>query len=150
HDPEHEQGVREDRPDHRALRDDRLSLAQREDDEEQLRQVAERRLHEARDPGAEQLADALDADGHDMGEAGERDGREGERDDRVPVPVAREPGEEREDGDARQDDAVGASERAQCFSMTRSISPYSWASSGRKKWSRSMSRWTSSTGRPVW
>ena len=37
----------------------------------------------------------------------------------------------------------------QCVSRTRSMRPYSTASSGLKKRSRSMSRCTSSSGRPV-
>ena len=51
---------------------------------------------------------------------------------------------------ARWDDRLAALERhAQCELITRSTRPYSTASSGLKKRSRSMSAWTCSTGCPV-
>ena len=50
--PEHEERVREQRAENRRLRDDDLACAQREDHDEELRQVAERRLqHAGRRPG---------------------------------------------------------------------------------------------------
>ena len=48
HEAEHEQRVGEDRADDRRLRDDELALLQREDHDEQLGQVAERRLQQPR------------------------------------------------------------------------------------------------------
>ena len=51
HQPEHEQGVDEDRAEDRGLGHDLLVGLQREDDHEELGQVAERRLHEPVAPG---------------------------------------------------------------------------------------------------
>ena len=65
HQPEHEQRVGEDRADDRRLRDDELALLQREDHDEQLRQVAERRLQHAGHGRAEALAELLGRERHD-------------------------------------------------------------------------------------
>ena len=85
HEPEHEHRVGEDRADDRGLRDDELSFLQGEDDDEQLRQVAERRLQHARDAGAEALAELLGGEGHHPRETGQRDGRQREARHRRPA-----------------------------------------------------------------
>ena len=59
HEAEHEQRVGEDRADDRELRDDDLARRQREDHDEELGQVAQRRLEHAGDRGPEVLADLL-------------------------------------------------------------------------------------------
>src|SRR2546423_812439 len=74
--PEHEQRVGEDGADDGALRDDELALLKREDDDEQLGEVAERRLQHAGDAGAESLAELLGAERDDPRETGEGDGGE--------------------------------------------------------------------------
>ncbi len=48
HQPEHQQRVDEDRPDQRGLGDDRLVGLQREQHDEELGQVADRRLQDRR------------------------------------------------------------------------------------------------------
>ena len=60
--PEHEQRVREQRAEDRELRHDELAGAEREDHDEELRQVAERRLQHAGHRGAEPGAHRLGRD----------------------------------------------------------------------------------------
>ena len=72
HQPEHEQRVGEDRADQRGLRDDELAGAEREEDDEELGQVAERRLQEAGDRRPEPQPDLLGRERHHPGEPGER------------------------------------------------------------------------------
>ena len=55
-------------------RDHDLAGRQREDDDEELGQVSERRLEHARDRRAEALADLLGREGDDPGQSGEGDG----------------------------------------------------------------------------
>ena len=56
---EHEQRVREQGAEDRGLGDNDLAGREREEDDEELRQVAERRLEDARQRGAEARADGL-------------------------------------------------------------------------------------------
>ncbi len=70
---EHEQRVREQRAEDRRLGDDHLAGGEREADDEELRQVAERRLQDAGHGRAEACADRLGADADDPGESGERE-----------------------------------------------------------------------------
>ena len=71
--PEDEQRVREQRAEDRRLRDDDLAGREREEDDEELRQVAERRLEHAGDGRAEPRADRLGRDADEPGEPAERD-----------------------------------------------------------------------------
>ena len=84
---EHEQRVREDRADDRRLRDDDLAGREREDDDEELGQVAERRLEHAGGGRPEALADLLGRERDDPREPGERGGRDREREQRRRVGV---------------------------------------------------------------
>jgi len=74
HEAEHEQRVGEDRADDRRLRDNQLALLQREDHDEQLGQVAERRLQHACDRRAEAVAKLLGGERHHPRQPGEREG----------------------------------------------------------------------------
>ena len=96
HEAEDEQRVGQQRADDRRLGDDDLAGAQREDDDEQLGQVAERRLQHAGDRRAEPLADLFGGERHDVREPGERDGGDAERQQGSGVGVVRDPGERRE------------------------------------------------------
>ena len=75
-DPEHEDAVGEDRADERRLHDGHEALVQGEERDEELRQVAERRLDDAGRAGAEAGAELL---GRVADEA--REGRQGDRGD---------------------------------------------------------------------
>ena len=81
--PEHEERVRQQRADDGRLRDHELARGNREQDDEELRQVPERRLQDARHSRAEPLSDRLGGDRDHPGEAGERRGREDEDRDSV-------------------------------------------------------------------
>ena len=85
--PEHEQRVREQRAEDRELRHDELAGAEREEDDEELRQVAERRLQHAGDGGAEPGADRLGRDPDRPRDAAERDPGDDEDGDRRRVGV---------------------------------------------------------------
>ena len=149
HEAEHEQAVGEDRADDRRLGDHQLALLQGEDHDEQLRQVAERRLQHPGDGRAEALAELLGREGHDPGEAGERDGRQREARNRRPGRVVGDARQRREGRDRAQGGALEAGQCAQWLSRTLSTRPYSSACSAVKKRSRSMSARTSSVGLPV-
>ena len=110
HHAEHEQRVREQRADDRRLRDDGLALAQREDDDEQLGQVAERRLHHPGDGRARTLAHLLGGETDDVRQAGERDGRERERQQRGPAGVVRDARQRGRHPDDDQHDALAAAQ----------------------------------------
>ena len=113
--------------------------------------------------GADALADLLGRDGHDPGHAGERRRRDQERRRASPTREVRHRRERDKRGDHGEADALdrghrprslragaaGGADRCQWLVSTRSISPYSTACAAVKKRSRSMSRWTSSTGLPV-
>ena len=90
HRAEHEQRVGEQRADDRRLRHHGLARLQREDHDEQLGQVAERRLQQPGHRRAELLADLLGGERHDVGEPGERDRRQAERQQRGAAAVARD------------------------------------------------------------
>ena len=72
---EHEQRVREQRAEDRRLRDDDLAGREREEDDEELGQVPERRLQHAGRRRAEAGADGLRREADHPGEPGERCGR---------------------------------------------------------------------------
>ncbi len=97
--PEHEQCVREQRAEDRELRHDELAGAEREDDDEELRQVAERRLEHAGDGRPELGADRLGRDPDRPRDAAERGPRENEDRDRRCVGVVEDAG----DDDERED-----------------------------------------------
>ena len=78
-DTEHEHAVREDRTDQRRLDDLDEPLVQREQRDEELRQVAERRLDDAGAAGTEPRAQLLGRGADQAGERGERRGRDDER-----------------------------------------------------------------------
>ena len=80
-DPEHEHAVREDRADERGLDDVDEPLVEREQGDEELGQVAERRLDDARAAGAEPGAELLGRGADEPGEAGERHRGDDERQD---------------------------------------------------------------------
>ena len=99
HQPEHEQRVGEHRSDDRRLRDHQLALLQREDHDEQLRQVAERRLQHAGDARPEALAELLGGERHDPRQPGQRERGEREAGHRRPGLVVGQPRQRREDRD---------------------------------------------------
>ena len=156
HEAEHEQRVGEDRADDRGLGDDQLALLQGEDHDEQLGQVAERRLQHPRDGRAEVLAQLLGRERDDPGEPGQRERGQREARDRRPGAVVGRPASavraaittsaERSSGVSAD---IAPSAARQWLSSTRSTSPYSSACSAVKKRSRSMSARTSSVGLPV-
>ncbi len=80
--PEHEQRVREDRADDRGLRDHDLARREREDDDEELGQVTERRLEDPGHRRTEPLPDLLGRERDEPGEPGERERREDEGEER--------------------------------------------------------------------
>ena len=98
HEAQHEQGVREDRADDRRLRDHDLAGLEREDDDEELGQVAEGRLEQARHRRPEPLADLGGRERHDPRQSCESDGRDRERGERRRSSVVRDRGA---DGDSR-------------------------------------------------
>ena len=106
HEAEHEQRVGEDRADDRRLRDDELALLQREDHDEQLRQVAERRLQHPGDAGPEALAELLGRERHDPRQPGERERGEREARDRRPGLVVGHARERRQHRDQEQGRAL--------------------------------------------
>ena len=73
HEPQDQQRVGEQRADDRGLGDDDLTGGEREDHDEELGQVAQRRLQHARDRGPEARADLLGRERHDRGQRRERD-----------------------------------------------------------------------------
>ena len=93
-DPEHEHAVREDRADERRLDDVDEALAEREERDEELGQVAERGLDDARAARAEPGAELLGRGADEPGERGERDRGDDERHD---VARAREVADRRDD-----------------------------------------------------
>ena len=70
---EHEQSVREQRAEDGGLGDHELTCRNREEHDEELREVPERRLEEPGGRRAEALPDRLGREGDDPGEARERD-----------------------------------------------------------------------------
>ena len=77
---------------------------EREQHDEELRQVAERRLERARDRRAVALADRLGRDRDRPGEPAERDRGDDEDDDRLDVREVEDAGEHRERHDGREDE----------------------------------------------
>ena len=107
--PEHEQGVGEDRADERGLDDDDEAGLEAEDRDEQLGQVAERRLEDARRARAEPVAELVRALADEAGQAGQRDGADHEDHDVVAADLAQdERGHGRADGDDPEDRGVAA------------------------------------------
>ena len=98
---EHEQGVGQDRPDQGGLDDDDQPGLQGEDRDEQLREVAERRLEDARRGRPEALAELVRPLPDQRCERGQGD-RADDEDDRLAGASAVEP--EREDGRGNRDD----------------------------------------------
>ena len=150
HEAEHEQRVGEDRADDRRLRDDELALLQREDDDEQLGQVAERRLQHAGDAGPKRSPScsvANDTTHARPASASVAIAKRGTAAQRAVVGDARASAREqrdrpqRERSQARQQRAVrrtpthrGRSAQApQWLSSTRSIRPYSERLLGREE-----------------
>ena len=86
------------------MRHDELARAEREDDDEELRQVAERRLEDARDGGAELRSHRLGRDPDRPGAAAEGDSREDEDGDRRCVGVVEDAGDDDEGEDGGRDD----------------------------------------------
>ena len=80
---EHEQRVGEQAAEDARLRDHDLARLEREDDDEQLRQVAERRLQHAGQPWADVVAQRVGAERDEPRQARERD--RDEREDDQPV-----------------------------------------------------------------
>ena len=105
HGAENEQRVDEDRSEDRGLRDRRVLGLQGEDDDEELGQVADRRLQRAGDRRPEAHADLLGGERDDPGQAGQRERREDERDDvRDAADVASDAGQDRQRQHQHQDD----------------------------------------------
>ena len=108
HESEHEERVGEDRAEDRRTRHDDLAGGQREHDDEELGQVAERRLHQPRHRRPEALAHLLRRERDDPGETGERERRDHERQQRRRAYEMRDPGPERDGGDEHRDDPGAA------------------------------------------
>ena len=101
HQSEHEQRVDQDRAEDRRLGDHQLTGVQREDDDEELGQVAERRLQQAGRRRPEPLSHLLGRDRHDPRRARERDARD---DEREYVPKAARVARDRSQDRHRRDD----------------------------------------------
>ena len=84
---EYEECVREQRAEDRRLGNDDLACGEREEDDEQLRKVAERGLEHARHCRPEMSAHRLGPDSDRPGEAAERNGGQDEHGDRLRVRV---------------------------------------------------------------
>ena len=103
---EHEQRVREQRAEDRGLGDHRLTGGEGEEDDEELGEVAERRLEDARDRGAEAGADRLGTDPDHPGEPGKRQPADDEGHDGLVGRVVQDAGERRCDERDRDEDAA--------------------------------------------
>ena len=97
-------------PDQRGLDHVDQPGPQREDADEQLRQVAERRLQDAGGAGAELVAQLLHRAADQRGQQADRASGEDEREHRVPAGVVRDAGQDDEGTAAPDDDLVGAAE----------------------------------------
>ena len=131
--PQDEQRVREQRADDRRLRHDELAGGEGEEDDEELGQVAERRLERSGHGRPEAHTDGLRRDGDHPGQAGQRDGGDQEGRDWVGVQVVERPGGDRGESDAAEDGvtdgqtpcartslrASGPTPRAPCSAPTR-------------------------------
>ncbi len=106
HEAEHEHRVGEDRPDDRRLGDHELTLLQREDDHEQLWQIAERRLQHTCDSGPKALAQLLCGKRHDPRQPGERERGDRKARNSGPGLVVGHSGKRREQSDQRQREAL--------------------------------------------
>jgi hypothetical protein len=84
---------------------------QGEDDHEELRQVAQRRLQHAGDRGTEPPADLLGGQPDDVREAGQRDGGQREGQPGRPAAVVGQPRQDRGERHDRQHDAFVAPQR---------------------------------------
>ena len=91
---EDEQQIGENRADERGLDDVDQSGAQRKDGDEQLGQVAERRLQDAGGARAKAISQLFDTAAHQCCEQCHGDGSHGERRDCTPLGVVRKPSEE--------------------------------------------------------
>ena len=107
---EHQQQVGQDRADDRRLDDDQVTLAQREERDEQLRQIAERALQHAGRAGTEAVAEPLDAAPDERGQHRDRGGGQHEHHDGVELGVEGDPGDHDGSGAAKDDHQVGAAE----------------------------------------
>ena len=118
---EHEQRVREQRAEDRELRDDELAGREREEHDEELGQVAERRLERARHRRAEPRADGLGRDPDRPRHAAERDPGDDERDDGIGVGEMEDAADDRDGQHHRRD-----RERLDhaVASLTKPIRPY--------------------------
>ncbi len=108
---QNQQQVGEDRADQRRLDHRQEAGAQREERDEQLRQVAERALQHAGRAGPEPVAEPFDAAADQSGE--QCDGHAGadERQNLVQVGIERDRGERHRGQAAANDHQVGAAER---------------------------------------
>ena len=98
----HEQAVAEDRADQRGLGQHDEAIAQGEDRDEQLGQVAQRRLEHARRPRAEVTAEVIRALADEPRDPGQRRGRDDE-DDHVRRPGEAERAGQHDPGDREAD-----------------------------------------------
>src|SRR5262249_56084884 len=101
--PQPQQAVREQRSEDRRLGEEGLAGRGGEEDDEQLRQIAERGLEGTGDSGAEALADRLGRDPDQPGEAAERGGGEHEDRSRGDARVMEDTRDRRENAYARDE-----------------------------------------------
>ena len=107
--PEHEQRVGEDRADERRLHHDDEPRLQAEDRDEELGQVAQRRLEDAGRARAEAVAELIRALADEAGQAGQGDRADHEDDDMVAADLAEdERCRGRDDGHRPEDRGVPA------------------------------------------
>jgi len=110
---EHEHAVREDRADQRRLDDLDQPVVQSEERDEELRQVAEPRLYDARAAGAQPRSQLLRRGADEARERGERDGRDEERRDVVQAGEMADPGQDDRKCRDRDLDAVPPGQAAE-------------------------------------
>ena len=106
--PEDEKTVREDRADQRGLGDDDLSRVDRKEDDEELRQIPERRLEKPGDAVAQALAQRLGGESDHPGNSGERCARDRKGEDGRRIGIVEDPGERAAGRDRSEDQALGA------------------------------------------
>jgi hypothetical protein len=87
---EHEDAVREDRSDQGGLDERDQTVVEREEPDEELRQIAERRLDRARARRPEAAAELLGRQPDGAGEPCDRERRQREAEDRRPIEEMRE------------------------------------------------------------
>jgi hypothetical protein len=106
HEPEHEQRVGEQAAEDARLCDHDLPRLEREDDDEQLRQVAERRLQHAGQAGTDVVAEGVGAERDEPRQPRQRDRHEREDDQPVDTGVVERAAERGGEGHEGEPEAL--------------------------------------------